>query len=354
MSRFLNERLQAFKAYTPGEQPKNVGELIKLNTNESPFPPSPKVVEAVSAHAVERLRLYSDLAATDLISALAQDLGVSKDQIMVGNGSDEVIYFAMLAFGGQGAQFADVTYGFYPVWAQLIGMDARTVPLNEDYQIDPTDYLKNDRMLIIANPNAPTGTVLEMDKLRRIICANPDQIVLVDEAYVDFGGQSAVSWIDEFENLLVVRTFSKSRQMAGARLGFAVGQRALIEDLDKMRYAINPYNVNSLTQLAGAAAVRDRAYFEQCIRQIVDNRDFAAGELTKLGFTVLPSTANFVFASPPDGDGQRYMQALRQRNILVRWFDQPRTTGFVRITIGTRAQMQALIYATRIILEKST
>ncbi len=345
MSRFLNERLAAFSAYVPGEQPKNAS-LIKLNTNESPFPPSPMVMEAVNKLQVERLRLYSDLSATDLIQALSEDLDVGKDMLITGNGSDEILYFAMLAFGGSGARFPDITYGFYPVWAELIGIPFEAKPLRDDFSVDPEDYAGNDRMVVLANPNAPTGIAMPRAGIEQILQANPDRVVLIDEAYVDFGGESALPLVDKYENLLVARTFSKSRQMAGARLGFAVGQPALIQDLDKMRFAINPYNVNSLTQIAGAASVRDPEYFRWTRDRVINARDYTSAELTKLGFVVLPSCANFVFAKPCNIGARDYVQALRARNILVRWFDKDRIRDYARISIGSMEQMRALIDAT--------
>lgn len=350
MSRFLSERMRAFAAYTPGEQPKVTGALIKLNTNESPYPPPPSVARAMTPDAIARLRLYSDLAAADLVSALSEDLGVDRNQIAVGNGSDEVIYFAMIAFGGSGAAFADITYGFYPVWSKLIGIEEQVIPLKADFTLDPADYASLGKMILIANPNAPTGIALSPSDIERILRANPDQVVLVDEAYVDFGGESCVPLAARYDNLLVCRTFSKSRQMAGARLGFLVGSPALIADVEKVRYSVNPYNVNSLTQIAGAASVRDKPYFERTRQSIIATREWTSSALNKLGFAVLPSSANFLFAKAPNLGGQAYMQALRRHNILVRWFDADRIRDYVRITIGTDEQMRLLIeYTQRII-----
>ena len=344
MSRFLWDRFGALDAYVPGEQPR-VDNLIKLNTNESPFPPSPRVEQALSG-AAGRLRLYSDLSAAGLTGALSRDLGVEREQLIAGNGSDEILYFSMLCFGGQGAAFADITYGFYQVWADLIGIDAYLAPLRADFSIDPEMYAGNSRMILIANPNAPTGMALGLDAIERVLSLNPDQVVVVDEAYVDFGAQSALPLLKKYENLLVVRTFSKSRQLAGARLGFAVGAPQLIEDLNKIRYSINPYNVNTLTQLAGTASVEDVDYFNQTRAMIVENREYTRVELEKLGFCVLPSSANFLFARHPRMSGGEYMRALRARNILVRWFDKARISDYVRISIGTRQQMQTLIEVT--------
>ena len=252
MSRYLSERLQALAPYVPGEQPKV--KLIKLKTNESPFPPAPGVKEAVAA-AAGTLQLYNDLAATKLTRLLAETYGLKENQITVSNGSDEILAFAFQAFGGHGLVFPDITYGFYPVWAELYGLDAKIIPLDADFSIDISDYQGNDRCIVIANPNAPTGKALPLSALKEIAEKNPDQVVIVDEAYVDFGGESALALVPEFDNVLVVRTFSKSRQLAGARLGFAMGSATLIDDLNRVRFSFHPYNVNSLTQAAGAAAL---------------------------------------------------------------------------------------------------
>ncbi|MBR5110294.1 MAG: histidinol-phosphate transaminase [Clostridia bacterium] len=348
MSRFLSERLQSLKAYVPGEQPK-VRNLIKLNTNESPFPPAPGVKEAVAA-AADSLQLYNDLAAAKLTRLLAETYGLHENQITVSNGSDEILAFAFQAFGGNGLAFPDITYGFYPVWAALFGLDAKIIPLDADFNVNAADYKGNDRCVVIANPNAPTGKALPLSALRNIAEKNPDQAVIVDEAYVDFGGESALALVPEFDNVLVVRTFSKSRQLAGGRLGFAMGNAALIDDLNRVRFSFHPYNVNTLTQAAGAAALEQPEYFEACRQAIAETRAWTVEQLKDLGFRVLDSKANFVFASAPGMGGGEYQKALRERNILVRYFDLPRTRGFTRISIGTKEQMAALIQATREIL----
>ena len=348
MSRFFSRRLSGLEAYTPGEQPR-IMNLIKLNTNESPFPPAPGVTEAVRA-AAESLRLYSDLSASRLISLLARDCGVKETQVICGNGSDEILAFAFQAFGEKGVAFPDITYGFYPVWAALYGLDAKIVPLNDEYGVDPADYRGNDRMIVLANPNAPTGRALPLSAIRDILAANPDQMVVVDEAYVDFGAQSAAALLPEFENLLIVRTFSKSRQLAGGRLGFALGSEEAIGDLNRIRYSFNPYNVNSLTQAAGAAALEDPEYFEACRQAIMRTREWTADQLRALGFRVLPSQANFLFAAPPGMTGADYQRRLRENRILIRYFDLPRTRNFVRITIGSQEQMERLIQVTKEIL----
>ncbi len=346
MSKFLSESKKALAPYTPGEQPKTTN-LIKLNTNESPFPPSPKVIEAVSAEAVSRLRLYSDIQTTGLVQAIAERNNLSPAQVITSNGSDEILAFAFQAFGEAGVTFPDITYGFYSVWADLFGCPARIIPLNEDFTVPVESFLTNTHTVVLANPNAPTGLALPMSEIRRVLEANPDQAVIIDEAYADFAQESAVSLIPEYENLLVVQTFSKSRQLAGARLGFAMGNPALIEDLNRIKFSFNPYNVNSMTQLAGEAAMRDEAYFVSCRDRIIAAREWTQAELRKLGFTVLPSQTNFIFAAPNFCGGAEYLAALRERNILVRHWKSERIKDYIRITVGTQAQMETLIDVTK-------
>lgn len=349
MSRFLSERLRALEAYVPGEQPK-VRNLIKLNTNESPFPPAPGVAKAAE-EAAGSLQLYNDLSATRLVELLSDTYGLKPDEITVSNGSDEILAFAFQAFGGNGLVFPDITYGFYPVWADLYGLDAKIVPLDDDFNVNVRDYCRNDRCVVLANPNAPTGKALPLSELKKIVEGNPDQVVIVDEAYVDFGAESALAFVPQYENVLVVRTFSKSRQLAGGRLGFAMGNAALIDDLNRVRYSFHPYNVNSMTQAAGAAALMQPDYFEACRKTTMETRAWTEEQLKALGFRVLPSAANFLFASAPGLSGGEYQKRLRERNILIRYFDLPRVRDFVRVTIGTKEQMEALIQATREILK---
>ena len=345
MSRFLSKSNRDLKAYVPGEQPK-VKNLVKLNTNESPFPPAPGVAEAVQ-QAADSLQLYNDLSAAKLTGLLAKTYGVRDNQVFVGNGSDEVLAFAFQAFGGGGLAFPDITYGCYPVWTSLYHLDAMIVPLKDDFSIDPADYRGNDRCVVIANPNAPTGMVLPLSAIAQIAESNPDQVLIVDEAYVDFGAESAVKLLPSHENILVVQTFSKSRQMAGARLGFAMGSEELIADMNLIRYSFHPYNANTLTQAAGAAALEQPEYFEACRQTIMENRAWTKTELEKLGFRVLESKANFLFVQAPGMTGGEYQKKLREKNILIRYFDQPRIRDFTRITIGSKGQMEKLIEATK-------
>lgn len=351
MSRFLSDRLQSLEAYVPGEQPR-ISNLIKLNTNESPFPPAPGVMEAVK-NAATKLQLYNDLKSEKLVRLLADTYGVQENQVAVSNGSDEMLAFAFQAFGGKGLAFPDITYGFYSVWANLFGLDAKIIPLNEQFEINVSDYQNLNRCVVIANPNAPTGKALYCDGLMEIAESNPDSVLIVDEAYADFAVRpevSALGLAPQWENVLVVRTFSKSRQLAGARLGYAIGNEKLIEDLNRVRFSFHPYNVNALTQAAGAAALEDPEYFEACRKAIVENREWTRDQLLKMGFTVLDSETNFLFASAPNMNGAEYQRKLRERNILIRYFDQSRIRDFVRITIGSREQMEKLIAVTKEIL----
>ena len=352
MSRFLSPALSAVTPYTPGEQPQDQ-QYIKLNTNESPYLPSPAVIAAVSEHEVEKLRLYSDPACADLLKAAAAHFGLQPEQIMPGNGSDENLFFALRAFcdADHPLAYADITYGCYGVWCGLMHIPSHIIPLKEDFTLDPKDYYGLNQTIVLANPNAPTGIALPRAEIEGILKANPNNVVIVDEAYVDFGGESCVPLIDRYENLLVVQTFSKSRQLAGARLGLAMGNAKLIADLNRVKFSLNPYNINRLTLKAGQAALEDTAYFEKTRAAIMDTRAWTMQQLTDRGFTVLDSRANFVFASTGRINGGALYKKLKENGILVRHFDAPRIENWLRITIGTPEQMQALMDAVDKILE---
>ena len=351
MSRYFTDRFASLTPYTPGEQPRDM-QYVKLNTNESPFPPSPKVAAAVAAEC-GRLQLYSDPESTALRAKLAEVYGVKPTQVLVSNGSDEALNFAFMAFADENSPlaFADITYGFYPVFAQLNHIPYTQIPLKEDFSIDPADYMALGKTVVIANPNAPTGLCLSLSDIEKIVQSNPDNVVIVDEAYVDFGGQSAVKLVDRYENLLVIQTFSKSRSMAGARLGFAIGSEQLIADLNTLRYSTNPYNVNRMTEFAGVAALEEDDYYKENAKIIMANRQWTTEQLEALGFTVLPSKANFLFAKSDRIDGETLYKALKKRGVLVRHFTKQRIAPFVRITIGTMAQMEKLIETIKDILE---
>ncbi len=342
-------RYAALEAYVPGEQPRDKA-YIKLNTNESPYPPSPEVIASVNAAAMEELRLYSDPTCRLLRRKIADRCGVSEENVFLSNGSDDILNFAFMAFGEKGAVFPDITYGFYSVFAALHGVPTRVMPLREDFTVDPADYLTGGRLTVLANPNAPTGLALPLPEIERIVAADPDRVVVIDEAYVDFGAESALSLLPRYDNLLIVRTFSKSRSMAGARLGFALADKALIDDLEKIKYSTNPYNINRLTQLAGAAAIDSDEYFAGNCRRICRTRERTTASLKELGFTVLPSMANFVFASSDQIGGEELYRRLKERGILVRHFDKDRIREYNRITIGSEDEMDRLIAAVKSIL----
>ena len=343
MSRFFSKRHAALTPYTPGEQPRDM-QYVKLNTNESPFPPSPAVAAAVAGQCGS-LQLYSDPENTALREKLAQLYGVKPQQVLVANGSDDILNFAFQAFADEDAPliFPDITYGFYPVFARLHHIPYTCAALREDFSIDPADYRDCGKTVVIANPNAPTGLCLPLEDIEAIVRSNPDRVVIIDEAYVDFGAESAAALVDRYDNLLVVQTFSKSRSMAGARLGFAMGSAALIADLNTLKYATNPYNVNRMTEAAGIAALEENDYYLENARTIVANREWTAQQLRALGFTVLDSRANFLFARSGRIEGKALYEGLKARGILVRHFDAPRIAPFVRITVGTREQMEHLI-----------
>ena len=353
MSRFFSEKYNKLTPYTPGEQPQNM-QYVKLNTNESPFPPSPKAVEWAGKEA-ERMQLYSDPEVKALVKTGAKMLGVQEDQILFTNGSDEILNFAFMAFCDEAhpAVFPDITYGFYPVFAQLNNIPYQTIPLAEDYSIRVEDYLGINKTIFIANPNAPTGMALSRKDIERIVQSNPDNVVVIDEAYVDFGAESALCLIDKYDNLLVTQTFSKSRSLAGGRLGFGAGNAKLIQDLNTIKYSTNPYNVNRMTMGAGIGALEDAEYFQNNCRTVMENRAFTQEELEKLGFTVLPSKANFLFATHPQIDGGEMYRRLKEKGILVRHFDKARLSAYNRITVGSRGQMEAFLAAVKEILEET-
>ncbi len=343
MSRFFNDKLSKLDAYTPGEQPRDM-QYIKLNTNESPYPPSPSVSKAVAVQA-DILQLYSDPECKELREKLAKLYGVDISNILVSNGSDDILNFAFAAFSGTGktAIFPDITYGFYPVFANLNRTDYRTVPLNDDFTVSPSDYRNAPGPIFIANPNAPTGIALTLDEIESIVVDNPDNVVVIDEAYVDFGAESCYPLTKKYDNLLVVQTFSKSRSLAGARLGFAIGSKELIADLTTIKFSTNPYSVNRMTMAAGIAAVEENEYYMNNCKRVAQTREITAEELEKIGFQVIPSKANFLFAKHPDYEGEYIYTELKKRGVLVRHFSNPRICDYNRITIGSPEQMAEFV-----------
>lgn len=344
MSRYLSKTLAALTPYTPGEQPQDQ-KYIKLNTNESPYPPSPAVVAAINPDDVEKLRLYSDPACAEMLGAAAKHFGLKPEQIMAGNGSDENLFFALRAFCDEShpLAYADITYGCYGVWCGLMHIPSHIIPLKEDFTLDASDYCGLNETIVIANPNAPTGLALPRGEIERILKSNPNNVVIVDEAYVDFGAESCVPLIDSYPNLLVVQTFSKSRQLAGARLGLAMGQAELIADLNRVKFSLNPYNINRLTLKAGRAAIEDESYFDMTRSAIIETREWTKAQLAARGFEVLDSRSNFLFASTQRMSGGEIYEKLKQKGVLVRHFGAPRISNYLRITVGTRQEMQILL-----------
>lgn len=351
MSRFFSDKFSSLVPYTPGEQPKD-RQFIKLNTNESPFAPSKKAQEA-AAMAAESLQLYPDPECRLLTRAVADTLGVEPEEVLITNGSDEILNFAFMAYCDEKhpAVFPDITYGFYPVFAKINQVPYEEIPLREDFSINIPDYLGLGKTIFIANPNAPTGLFLPPAEIEKIVKSNPDSVVVVDEAYVDFGGESCVPLTRKYDNLLVTQTFSKSRSMAGARLGFGVGNRALIQDLNTIKYSTNPYNINSMTMAAGLGVLADKDYFAENCRTIIANREYASQSLSDLGFSVTDSRANFLFAKHPAFPGDTLYKKLREKGILVRHFTLPRIADYNRITVGSRSEMEALIRTITELLE---
>ncbi len=352
MSEFLSGKYAALTPYTPGEQPKD-SQYIKLNTNESPFPLPPSAVERVAAET-KKTQLYSDPESAELTGLTAATLGVKLSEVLMTNGSDEALNFAFMAFcdKNKGMAFPDISYGFYEVFAKLYGIPYRQIPLKADFTVDYRDYLGITENIVIANPNAPTGLCLSRKEVEEILRSNPKNVVVIDEAYVDFGGESCVPLIHKYDNLLVTQTFSKSRSLAGGRLGMAIGCEKLIADLKMMKYSTNPYNVNRLTAAAGCAALEEKGWFENNVKTIQENREYTAKELEKLGFTVLNSKANFLFAKTEELSGERLYMRLKEKGILVRHFTGERIKEFNRITVGTKAQMDSLLCAIKEILEE--
>ena len=344
MSRYWTERVQQLAPYVPGEQPQDQP-YIKLNTNENPYPPSPRVAEALTAFDSGRLRLYPDPESSRLRQALADRHGVAPAQVFVGNGSDEVLAHSFQAFfqRPQPLLFPEISYSFYPVYCQLYGIEAKRVPLREDFRIGVEDYEGDCAGVILPNPNAPTSRLLSLQEIERLCALQPDRVVIIDEAYIDFGGESAIRLLDLHPNLLVIQTFSKSRSLAGIRLGVAIGSEELIEGLQRVKNSFNSYPIDSLAQTLALASLEDEDYFRESCQRIVATREQSRKALEQLGFRVLPSAANFLFARPPAGNAGELYRQLKQRGILVRHFNQPGIDQWLRITVGKDEEMGALL-----------
>ncbi len=341
MSRFFTSKYSNLTPYTPGEQPKDM-QYIKLNTNESPFPPAPKVQELAAAAAGD-LQLYSDPECRELVKVAAKYFGVNTDEILFTNGSDEILNFAFMAFCEKGAVFPDITYGFYSVFAELNGVAYEQIPLQPDFTVNIAPYLGVNKTVFLANPNAPTGIALSAEQIERIVQSNPDNVVVIDEAYVDFGAQSVIPLIKKYSNLLVTQTFSKSRSLAGGRLGFGIGNKELIQDLNTIKYSTNPYNVNRMTAAAGIGALADDDYTRANCKKIEENRIWTAEKLKDLGFTMTDSMTNFLFAKHKTADGKEIYLRLKDKGVLVRHFDKEGLKDYNRITIGSKEQMETFI-----------
>ena len=352
MSRFISERFFKLEPYKPGEQAGNT-ECIKLNTNESPYPPAPKVMEAISLQEVEKLNLYPDFSGLNLRKKIAKLYNVSYENIVIGNGSDELLSMIFMAFFDHKSTvvFPEISYDFYKVFSQLYGIKYMEMPMNGDFSISFKDYLGINKDIILANPNAPTGIYLSLENIERIISSNPENLVVIDEAYIDYGGESAYKLIDKYDNLLVVQTFSKSRSLAGARLGFAIGNRELIRDLNMIRFSMNPYNVNRLTLIAGESSIDDNEYYMKNCKEVMETRRFVTEKLRAMGFKVIDSMTNFVFAKVNTLEGKILYEELKKRGILVRRYDKELISNYLRITIGTKEQMEIFLQRIREILE---
>ena len=354
MSRYMSARFDGLEAYVPGEQPQDM-RYVKLNTNESPFPPSPEVRAAVNAAEAERLNRYPDPEGKVLRARLAEMYGVEPDNVFLANGSDELLFFAFLAFcdGERPVAFPSISYGFYPVYAQLLRLPYTEVPLREGFVLDPADYCGLGQNIVIANPNAPTGRAISTADIEEVVRSNPDHVVLIDEAYVDFGGESCLPLIHKYDNLLVCQTFSKFRSLAGGRLGFALAGEGLIADLEKIKYSINSYNINRLTAAAALATLDSNGYYLENSKKIQASRAYTAAELDKLGFETLPSLANFIFTRCPRMEGGALYRALKAKGVLVRHWDRPEISDWLRVTIGTREQMDIFLDKVREILKEA-
>ena len=354
MSRYMSARFDGLEAYVPGEQPQDM-RYVKLNTNESPFPPSPEVRAAVNAAEAERLNRYPDPEGKVLRARLAEMYGVEPDNVFLANGSDELLFFAFLAFcdGERPVAFPSISYGFYPVYAQLLRLPYTEVPLREGFVLDPADYCGLGKNIVIANPNAPTGRAISTADIEEVVRSNPDHVVLIDEAYVDFGGESCLPLIHKYDNLLVCQTFSKFRSLAGGRLGFALAGEGLIADLEKIKYSINSYNINRLTAAAALATLDSNSYYLENSKKIQASRAYTAAELDKLGFETLPSLANFIFTRCPRMEGGALYRALKAKGVLVRHWDRPEISDWLRVTIGTREQMDIFLDKVREILKEA-
>ncbi len=355
MSRYWSKTAKNIKPYIPGEQPKD-RKYIKLNTNENPYPPSAKAINAIRLAASDTLRLYPDPSGDELRDAIAQYVRLKRENVFIGNGSDELLAFSFAAFfepEGAPVLFAEVTYSFYPVYAEFFNIPYRLIGVDDEFDVSVEDYFQENGGIIVANPNAPTGKLLSLIDIEKILKKNEDRVVIIDEAYIDFGGQSAAGLIDDHSNLLVIRTLSKSHSLAGLRVGYALGSEELIEGIIRVKDSINSYTVDRLAQAGALEAIKDDAYFQETRSKIIRTRERVSARLNDFGFRVIPSKANFVFISSPQYPGRILFQRLREEGILVRYFDKPRIDNFLRVTIGTDEEMDRFLEVIRLICGKT-
>lgn len=346
MSKYWNERIHRLEPYVPGEQPKDK-RYIKLNTNENPYPPSPKVLAAIKEAVNNRLRLYPDPNSDDLRAALAARFGLSSENIFIGNGSDEVLAFSFMTFFSpdRPVMFADITYSFYKVYANLCSLQPNVIPLNEEFKLPVKTFCESSGGVVIPNPNAPTGQGISIESIQKILEADPDRVVIIDEAYVNFGGESVIPLIKEYPNLLVVQTLSKFGALAGIRVGFAFGDPELIRGLNRLKNSINSYTINRLALAGAKAAIEDDEYYRQMAERVIRTRENTVNSLAEIGFTIIPSEANFIFITHPQYDAESIFHQLRDKGILVRYFHQPRISNYLRVSIGSDEEMNAFIAA---------
>lgn len=354
MSRFFSSKYSNLEAYVPGEQPSDMDRYVKLNTNESPFPPSPKALR-YAAENTRDLNLYSDPQSQVLTQAIARTYDVEPDMVLATNGSDEALNFAFMAYTDKEnpALFADITYGFYPVFAELNASPYETIPLSEDFSLCVDDYIGKKGTVFIANPNAPTGVALPVSEIERLVKSDENRIVVIDEAYVDFGAQSCVSLTKKYKNLIVCQTFSKSRSFAGGRLGYAIASKEIIADLNTIKYSTNPYNINSMTSAMGIGILSDEAYTKENCNAIIENRKYTVDALKNMGFKVLPSCANFIFISSDKIDGTKLYTRLKEKGVLVRHFTKDRISNWCRVSIGSKKSMEIFITKVKEILAEA-
>lgn len=344
MNKLWYDKIRNIEPYIPGEQPENKN-IIKLNTNESPFPPSERVKKVFKEFNTDNLRLYPSFKCESLKEIICNKYNLKENQLFIGNGSDEVLAFCFMAFfnSDKNILFPDITYSFYDVWCNLFNINYKKIPVNSNFEIDEKDYFIQNGGIVIANPNAPTGLYMELDKIEQIIQKNRDVIILIDEAYIDFGSKSSLELINKYDNIVVIHTFSKSRCLAGIRIGYAMANEELINILESVKNSFNSYTINSVSQIAAAECAKDIEYFEICINKIINEREKTIKRLDKLGFKTLPSKTNFIFTTNPNLNIKELFDYLKSKNIIVRYFNKERINQYLRITIGTNEQMNILI-----------